>query len=93
MARRFWRRVAGLIGARRLFLFIPRCRAVHTHFMRSPIDIVFLDDHHVVLSVVARARPWRVYVGPRIAASVLELEPGTAEQIGLAAGDRVLVSI
>jgi uncharacterized membrane protein (UPF0127 family) len=71
----------GLIGAKELFLLIPRCRAVHTWFMRAPIDLVFLDEHNAVLSVIASARPWRVYVGPRGTESVLELPAGYAAGI------------
>jgi uncharacterized membrane protein (UPF0127 family) len=91
VARSIVRRMVGLIGARNLFLFIPRCRAVHTFFMRSPIDVVFLDHRGVVLAVTSRARPWRVLIGPRAAASVLELPPGHAAHISLAVGDAMLL--
>ena len=33
--------------------------SVHTHFMRFPIDVVFLDSEWRIVSVVAALRPWR----------------------------------
>jgi uncharacterized protein len=89
-AHSFRERLAGLIGRRdpaRLSLLIPRCSAVHTWFMRASIDIVFLDDRSMVLTIAARVRPWRVLRGPRGTRSVLELPPGGAEQF--APGDLV----
>jgi uncharacterized protein len=86
VARTFFQRLIGLMGRRdRLFLFIPRCAAVHTWFMRSPIDIAFLDEKSVVLRVEHEAGPWRVFSGPKGTRSVLELPPGGA----VAAGDGV----
>ena len=77
-ARTFFQRLIGLMGRRdRLFLFIPRCSAVHTWFMRSPIDIAFLDEKSIVLRIEHEARPWRVFSGPKGTRSVLELPPGS----------------
>jgi uncharacterized membrane protein (UPF0127 family) len=78
VAHTFRQRLVGLMGRRDdLSLLIPRCSSVHTFFMRSPIDIVFLDAQGVALKVVTRAAPWRVFYGPRGTDSVLELPPGT----------------
>ena len=49
----------------------PRCSSVHTCFMRSPIDVAFIDRDGRVLSVCQGAPPWRVRTC-RGAASVLE---------------------
>jgi uncharacterized membrane protein (UPF0127 family) len=84
--------IAGLIGRREradLFLFIPRCRSVHTWFMRSAIDIVFLDADSTVVGVVEDARPWRTFRGPLPARAVLELPPGYARELGVSVGDHV----
>jgi len=84
------RQIVGLLGKRAhsdLFLFIPRCRAIHTWFMQSAIDVVFLDGAHKVVEIVEGGRPWRVFRGPRSARAVLELPPGHAREIGLSIGD------
>ena len=67
-------------------LLFPRTSSVHTHFMRYPIDVVFLDPDRRVLSIRHGLRPWR-FASVRGAASVLELPPGTCAQVGLTVGE------
>ena len=84
VARGIWRQTIGLIGKRdrdELFLLIPRCTSVHTWFMRSAIDVVFLDAEHVVLDVRREVQPWSVEEGPRGTDAVLELPPGFALEL------------
>ena len=61
-----WARMRGLIGRRRpaagCGLLIPRCNAVHTCFMRFPIDVTFLDGDGLVVKTVRNVRPWRLFV-------------------------------
>jgi len=66
-------------------LLIRPCRAVHTAFMRYPLDIVFLDDDARILSVVTSLRPWRM-AAARDAAQTLELAAGEAARLGLRPG-------
>ena len=75
---------AGL--APRTGLLFPHTRSVHTHFMRFPIDVVFLDGDHRVVKVVAELRPWR-FASAKGATSVLELAAGECAELGLAEGD------
>ena len=49
----------------------PRCRSVHTCFMKRSIDVAFLSDSGEVLGVCYGVEPWRV-LACRGAASVLE---------------------
>ena len=70
-------RMRGLIGrpapAPGTGLLIPKCNAIHTCFMRYPIDATFLDDELRVVKVVRRIRPWRLFVwGGFRARAVLE---------------------
>ena len=67
-------------------LLFPRTSSVHTHFMRYPIDVVFLDADGRVVSIRPALRPWR-FASSRGARSVLELPPGEAARVGLAEGD------
>ena len=59
---------------------------MHTHFMRFPIDVVFLDSGWRIVSVVAALRPWRL-AAVKSAVSVLELAGGESERLGLSEGD------
>ncbi|MEO8035271.1 MAG: DUF192 domain-containing protein [Acidobacteriota bacterium] len=85
-------RTFGLIGRgdhSRLFLLIPDCSSVHTWFMRSAIDVVFIDAQGTVAEIRPEARPFRILVGPSSAIDVLELPPGHAEVLSMRVGDRV----
>ncbi|MDX6587761.1 MAG: uncharacterized protein QOI31_2234 [Solirubrobacterales bacterium] len=93
LAEGFRRRFLGLMGlsAEEIEpLLFPRCRSIHTHGMRTPIDLVWLDlDEARVLEVVESLKPGRGARAPRgvprsrnIAA--LELAPGEASRLGLA---------
>jgi uncharacterized protein len=85
----FWARARGLLGrpplAANEALLLRPCRAVHTFFMRYPIDVVFLDRVGNVVAVREALRPWRVAFAPR-ARAALELLPMQARRFGLRPG-------
>ena len=76
VARSFASRFRGLMGASNLpageGVLFPGTSSVHTHFMRFPIDVVFLDESRRVVSVRRELRPWR-FAAAKGAAAVLEL--------------------
>jgi len=82
VARSFLSRAVGLIGRKGLppgeGLLILRCNAIHTFFMRFPIDATFLDSQDRVVRVVRDIRPWHPFVwGGWRARKVLETAAGT----------------
>jgi uncharacterized membrane protein (UPF0127 family) len=82
-------RLRGLIGTREWppsrALHIRRCNAVHTCFMRYPIDVVFIDRRGRIVKVVPALRPWRA-AGAWRATAVLELAAGEAARLGWQVG-------
>ena len=90
VATSFASRFRGLMGVAHLppesGLLLPGTSSVHTHFMRFPIDVVFLDSEWRIVSMVAALRPWR-FAAAKAAVSVLELAGGECERLGLAEGD------
>jgi len=77
VARTFRERARGLIGRppppQGEGLLIVRCNAIHTFFMRYPIDAVFLGRDGNPVKTVRNIRPWRPFVwGGFRARSVLE---------------------
>ena len=73
----FAERARGLIGrpapAPGCGLLIPRCNAIHTFFMRYPIDAIFLDAENRPVRTVRGIRPWRFFIwGGFRARAVLE---------------------
>jgi len=96
VARSVWARFLGLMGRPQLAadegLWLVPCRSIHMFFMRTAIDVAFLDRQGVVVRAVSRMRPWSLRpVGVTLlpvarAHSALELAPGTLERLGVAAG-------
>ena len=85
-------RLRGLLGRAGLRpdegLLIRPTSAIHTCFMRFPIDAVFLTRDLVVVDVVSELRPWR-FAARRGAKAVLELTAGESRRRGIQAGDRL----
>lgn len=90
-AKGFWRTFAGLmlrpaLPAGEGLLFRPG-RSVHTHFMRFPIDLVFLDEEGRVEAIREAMSPWRFDL--RNAAVLIEANVGAARAADLHVGDRL----
>jgi uncharacterized membrane protein (UPF0127 family) len=89
-----WTRLRGLLGRKGLSdnegLLIRRTRSVHTHFMRFPIDVLFLAADGTVVRAQERLAPWRI-ASSRKARDVLELSAGTCRRTGAREGDRLFL--
>jgi hypothetical protein len=90
-------RRVGLLGRARLdsgaALVLAPCPAIHTAFMRFPIDVAFVDRRGRAVRVVHALRPWRMAVAPRAYAAI-ELPAGTLRRHEVGVGDRLeLVSL
>jgi len=69
-------------------IVLAPCAAVHTFFMRFPIDVVFTGRDGTVRKVRARVPPWRIAASFG-AFAALELPAGRAAAAGLQVGDRL----
>lgn len=72
-------------------MILAPCGAVHTWFMRFPIDILFAARDGRVLKVARAVRPWRIAVAWTAFATV-ELPVGTIDRSRIKAGDMLLIS-
>lgn len=92
VANRALPRMRGLLGRSHLpegeGLLLEPAYAIHTAFMRFPIDVVFLDSHMRVMKVVDSLPPWRT-AGAHLAFSTLELAAGEARRRDVTVGDRL----
>jgi len=90
----FFSRLKGLLGTSSLprgeGLWLVPCKAVHTFGMRFPIDLLFLDCEHRVVSSIIWLVPNRITAFYRGAASVLELSAGSLDGISPVIGEQVL---
>jgi uncharacterized membrane protein (UPF0127 family) len=87
-------RLKGLLGRSELprgeGLLLRPASAVHTWFMRFPIDVVFVDRGLVVVDVAREVAPWRA-AARRGARAVVELAAGEAERRGIQPGDALVL--
>jgi uncharacterized membrane protein (UPF0127 family) len=84
----------GLLGRDRLperhALLLAPCSAVHTCFMRFPIDVLFLGRDGRVLKIVERLSAWRIALSAAAFATI-ELPAGSVRPSGLVPGDRLSI--
>lgn len=84
------KRSKGLLGRKGLGagegMWIVPCEAVHTFFMKFPIDLIYLDRKHRVKKTRDSVPAWRIS-GCLSAHSVLELPAGTIRETKTERGD------
>ena len=71
-------------------LWLAPCAAVHTAFMRFPIDVIFLDRDGLAVKLVSDLAPWRIAAAAR-ARTVVELPAGSLRQHSIVVGDRLYI--
>ncbi|PIQ84272.1 MAG: hypothetical protein COV75_03155 [Candidatus Omnitrophica bacterium CG11_big_fil_rev_8_21_14_0_20_63_9] len=95
MARSILSRMVGLLNRSGLAdgegLILPRCRAIHTWFMRFPIDAVFVDRQWQVVAVHKALGPWRMTPCVWGAQAVIELPAGQADRARLGVGAQLVL--
>lgn len=67
-------------------MLIAPTNAVHTFFMRFPIDIAFVNRDGVIVKTYAALRPWRLAAALR-AYAVIELSAGALARSETTVGD------
>lgn len=87
-------RLRGLLGRPPLGegegLMLRPAAAIHTWFMRSAIDAVFLDRDLTVVHVAPHVKPWR-FAARRRSRAVLELAAGESARQEIEPGVRLRV--
>ncbi|TLN10390.1 DUF192 domain-containing protein [bacterium] len=91
LAGTWWARLKGLLGKGSLKagegLVLMPCNAIHTCFMRFPIDVVFVNDYGRVLRMYDTMGPFRFSARVKGAARVVELPAGVLRLSGTQVGD------
>ena len=92
-----WSRFRGLMGVRQLEqgdgLLIDPCDNIHTHFMRIPIDVLYVDANHCIVHIDPDMKPWRI--GRRRAAArfVIEMPSGVVKSTKTIVGDQLQITV
>ena len=91
----FWTRLRGLMGSKSLApgegLLVVPCKSVHTHFMRFPIDVLYVNAAQEVVGIDRGLSPWRFGWPRSDARFVIELPAGTVSATGTQIGDQLRV--
>lgn len=89
IARSIPQRLIGLLSRSSLStgeaMVFSRCNAIHTWFMRFPIDVVFLKSGRII-KIVPQMKPFRM-AAEWGADTVIELPAGMCEIAGVKAGE------
>lgn len=95
-ARDFLGRLVGLINKKKLAkdegLIIYRCSAIHTMWMKYPIDIVFADRQLRIRKLVRHLKPWSFSPLVMSACIAIELPVGTIGRSLTEMGDQLSFS-
>lgn len=93
-ANRFWSRTIGLLGRSHIkeseAIVLTPCNQIHTLGMRFSIDIVFLDEDHVVTKCVENLGPGKASRSGR-ARYVIEIAPGSIKKHQIAKAQKFLL--
>ncbi len=88
-----WARLRGLMGSKRMApgegLIITSCKSVHTHFMRFPIDVLYVNEAKEVVGIDQNLSPWRFGRFHRGVRFVIELPAGTVRATGTQLEDQL----
>lgn len=93
----FWTRFMGLMGKTEEQilemggLLIKPCSQIHMFFMKTPIDVVYLDSRNEIIKIDYEVPTWKCCKTVKGSVSVLELPKGAAKQLGLNEYDRLEV--
>jgi uncharacterized membrane protein (UPF0127 family) len=72
-------------------MLIAPTNAVHTFFMRFPIDIAFIRRDGLIVKIYAALPPWRIAAALR-AHAVIEMPAGALERNDTRVGDILSIS-
>ncbi len=68
-------------------LIINPCSSVHTHWMRFPIDVVYVNKDDVVVGIDHNLKPWHLGRFYKQVQYVVELNAGQAAATNTQVGD------
>jgi uncharacterized protein len=90
-----FKRMKGLLGRRSLkdseAMVIKPCNAIHTFFMRFPIDVLFVNKDNRVVKIIANLPPFRLSPICFTGQFVVELPAGTIQNTHTTLGDQLVI--
>jgi hypothetical protein len=63
--------------------------AIHSFFMRFPIDLIFFDERLCVVEL-ATLKPWQFYTPKAVSSGVIEVNASTISEKNIEVGDELI---
>ena|SRR6185437_15028085 len=83
-------KIIGLIGKNNPYALLLQTRfGIHTFGVKFPIDVVILNNKHVVTTLYEHMQPNRIFVWNPRYSLVLELPPGTILKEKITTGTKI----
>jgi uncharacterized protein len=87
-------RAIGLLGRKSVNpdfgIMFPKCRSIHTHFMRFSIDIIFVDDQNRITELFENLKPWKILIAKnKKSRHIIEVAAGSIEKSKLTIGSQL----
>lgn len=60
----FFSRCLGMMGKKKPLsygFYFPKCKSIHTFFMRQNIDIIMVNQKKQIVAFYQNAKPWRIF--------------------------------
>ena len=90
-----FKRMKGLLGTKGLkaseAMLINPCNAIHTFFMKFPIDVLFVNKDNKVVKVITNMPSFRLSPICFTSQFVVELPVGTIQATHTVAGDQLVL--
>ncbi|MEE6251193.1 MAG: DUF192 domain-containing protein [Bdellovibrionota bacterium] len=95
VADHFYKKLVGMMGKSKFpenyCLWIKKTSSIHTHFMKVPIDVVFVNREMCVEKIYWNLKPWKITWPNFKYDSVFEFTRGTLDKQQLEIGDQLSV--
>jgi len=86
-------KIIGLIGTKPYALFIKTHFGIHTFGLKSPIDVLILNNKNQVAYMKKNLKPKRIFIWNPLYEKVLELPKGTIDKKKIKINDLIEVRL
>lgn len=92
IATKFNERLKGLMGQQNIDygMLFPKCNAIHTYFMKEPIDVIALNENNEIVFIIKSLFPNKIFQVKKDinCSAILELPNNSSNSFQL--GDKIV---
>ncbi len=87
----FHSRCLGMMGKKKkcaVGFYFPKCKSLHTFFMRQNIDIIMVNQNNQIVAFYPNAKPWHIFYSKK-AYACYEFSTGILNTVSI--GDSIIL--